>query len=338
VTPKVLFIRADANQTLGTGHLMRMLALGEAWVSRGGSFVVGGSVPTALVERVQAAGGVVSALADGPFDGEQTRDAARAAHATVVVADGYRFGPDFQRAILDAGLPLMVVDDNAENHEYPATFVLNQNVHASEGQYSKRGSATQLLLGPRYALVRREILDGAKGATFSAGAVARCLVTLGGADPLDLTGRLLPLAGSAPFSWCVLVGGANPRLSAYQRAAPANVELVFNSTRFAHHARQCQLAFAAAGSTVWELALLGVPAAVVSVADNQVELGRALGALGAVEYLGDARESGTASSWLQRLTALAQDEGRRRSLVDSARAIVDGAGAQRVVEKLLEVV
>ena len=33
----VLTIRADSSSTMGTGHVMRMIALGQAWQDRGGS-------------------------------------------------------------------------------------------------------------------------------------------------------------------------------------------------------------------------------------------------------------------------------------------------------------
>lgn len=337
MTPKVLLIRADAGPSIGAGHLMRMLALAEAWCARGGTFVVAGSVPTAFVPRIVALGGTVIDRPMQAPDGPWTMATARQLGAAVVVADGYAFPADFQRPIVEAGIPLLVVDDNGENAEYLAPLVLNQNVHAADSQYERRAANTQLLLGPRYALIRREIVEAASRALPGDRPVERCLMTLGGADPLDLTGRLLRHQARSSFSWCVVVGGSNPRMADYERLAPV-AELVFNTSHFAEYALRCQLAFAGAGGTVWELALLNVPSAVIAVADNQVQLAERLSALGAVEYFGDARVVGSPESWLEGLEALAQSPERRRRLIDSARAIVDGSGSERVVQKLLEVV
>jgi UDP-2,4-diacetamido-2,4,6-trideoxy-beta-L-altropyranose hydrolase len=316
---------------------MRMLALAEAWCARSGTFVVAGSVPSAFVPRIAALGGTVIDRPVHEADGPWTTATAQQLRAAAVVADGYSFAADFQRPIVDAGIPLLVVDDNGENEEYLAPLVLNQNVHAADSQYAQRATHTELLLGPRYALIRREIVEAASRALPGHRPVERCLMTLGGADPLDLTGRMLRHRARPSFSWSVLVGGANPRMGDYEREFP-DVELVFNSTRFAEHALRCQLAFASAGSTVWELALLNVPSAIVAVADNQVQLAERLSALGAVEYFGDARTVGSPASWVEGLEALAQSPERRRRLIDSARTIVDGSGAERVVQKLLEVV
>lgn len=338
MTPKVLFIRADAGSVIGAGHLMRMLALAEAWGAQGGTFIVGGAIAPAFVPRIAALGGRLVARPADTDDGEWTRDVALAEGAAAIVADGYGFGPVFQRAVREARVPFMVVDDNGENGEYLADFVLNVNVHADEAMYRRRAESTRLLLGPRYALIRREMRDGALRAARPSGPVSHCLVTLGGADPLDLTGRLLRHAARPSFGWRVLIGGANPRAEEYRRLLRAGVELVFDTPRFADEALRCQLAFAASGGTLWELALLGVPSVALSVADNQQHLAQRLEVLGAIEYLGDARVVGEVSVWLERLEAVAAGLERRRRLVDCARAIVDGAGAERVVQQLLEVI
>ncbi|MCU0701918.1 MAG: hypothetical protein MUC96_35900 [Myxococcaceae bacterium] len=136
----------------------------------------------------------------------------------------------------------------------------------------------------------------------------------------------------------MLIGAANPRLEAYQRLQRDDVALVANTPFFAREALRCQLAFAAAGGTVWELALLNVPSAVVSVAANQVALAERLAELGAVELLGDARLGVDAPEWVAQLEQLAADPTKRQRLIDAARGIVDGRGADRIVTHLLEVV
>ncbi|MCA2981642.1 MAG: hypothetical protein INH37_25485 [Myxococcaceae bacterium] len=330
-------IRADAGPRIGTGHVMRMLALAEAWVSRGGRFVLTGALPPPLAQRVEHTGGQWIPRPLDVDDGAWTRMLAVTRGAAAVVADGYSFGPEFQEQVVSTGRPLMVVDDNGENREYRAQLVLNLNVHADEAMYRTRRPGSQLLLGPTFALIRREILASVPRSRAVAGPVSECLVTLGGADPLDLTGSLLRVSPGC-FRWRVLVGAANPRLEAYQRLRRDDLTLVANTPFFAREALRCQLAFAAAGGTVWELALLNVPSAVVSVAANQEALAARLAELGAVDLLGDARLGVHVTEWVGRLEALANDPPRRQRLIDSARGIVDGRGAERVVSRLLEVV
>jgi spore coat polysaccharide biosynthesis predicted glycosyltransferase SpsG len=87
---------------------------------------------------------------------------------------------------------------------------------------------------------------------------------------------------------------------------------------------------------VWELALLGVPSLVVSLADNQAVLARTLGELGAAAWLGDARTTTDLATWAAQVDELMRDEARRSRLVQTARSLVDGKGALRVVDALWE--
>lgn len=327
-----LLIRADAGPAIGSGHAMRMLALAEAWREKAGPVAWLGTLPPAVAERAEA-------LGVQRVEGE-TRAVADQLNAAWIAADGYGFGESWQRAVVGGKARLLIVDDNAENRPYVADCVLNLNVHAEAGLYRDRAPHTRLLLGSKYALLRSEFRRaGAESRTVPPKA-SRWLVTMGGADPVDATGRFLTaLAGSstAGVEVEVLVGGSNPRLPSYQAlAARSSTPIVFSSSPpdVTVPMKRAELAFSASGGTVWELALLGVPAAVISLADNQVKLAEALAALGVVESLGDA--SGDAQAWLAALVRLAADPKRRAGYVQRAREQVDGQGAYRVVAALQE--
>ena len=54
---KYLVIRADAGGVIGTGHVMRMIALAQAYIRRGGSVVmVSVRCPEPVIERIRESG------------------------------------------------------------------------------------------------------------------------------------------------------------------------------------------------------------------------------------------------------------------------------------------
>ena len=151
-----LLIRADASTRMGTGHVMRCMALGQAWREAGGAveFLTrceGG----ALVDRLLAEGMIVSRLQDGA-DWPALEAAVRSAGgAAALVLDGYQFDTDYQRKARGLCRPLIAIDDTAHLPFYAADMVLNQNIDAGELRYAVE-PGTQLLLGCRWALLRKQ--------------------------------------------------------------------------------------------------------------------------------------------------------------------------------------
>ena len=92
------------------------------------------------------------------------------------------------------------------------------------------------------------------------------------------------------------------------------------------------MAICAAGSTCWELAHLGVPALAVIVADNQIRVAAGLHEAGVLRSAGwfDRISDGELASAID---TLRRDAGRAE-MSRRGRALVDGLGADRVVEAM----
>lgn len=324
-----LVLRVDATAELGMGHFMRGLAIGQAWRARGGVVTVASGAAELLraaAERAREEGFSVVSLAagQGADDGRATRDLALATGARAVVADGYSFGVDFQRIVREAAT-LLVVDDNAENAPYLADLVLNQNLHARAELYRDRSPGTQLLLGPRFTLLRQEFA-GLPPREPSA-EIRRVVVTMGGTDPRGLTRPVVEAVHHAyEHAEILAIVGASVDLG------PTTATLLRDARNMAHVFTTADLVVCAAGSTAWELAAAGTPMVLVVSADNQRGHARALLAEGAAL---DGGEWETLDA--DRLAACigsARPAEVRARLAAAARALVDGQGASRVVESL----
>ena len=342
-SPGALVLRADASVEWGSGHVMRCLALAQVWQDGGGDAVFAMSVASSasrVEERLRDEGFSVARVGGGPgdaADAEETAALARRHNAAWVVVDGYRFGAEYQECLKNSGLKVLFVDDNGHAGSYVADLVLNQNLHARGELYSRRNSSTRLLLGSRFAMLRREFNSWREWKRETPGRVRRILVTMGGSDPNNVTLSAAEAVLSAgDFELTIVAGGSNPNLAGlreFARSAGGSVKLVENASNMPELIAAADLAVAGAGTTAWEICFLGLPALLVVLAANQQGVADELGRQGIMMNLGPASEL-RQESIFSSLRSLAASAHAREEMSARGRALVDGHGAERVVSVL----
>jgi UDP-2,4-diacetamido-2,4,6-trideoxy-beta-L-altropyranose hydrolase len=341
--PSPLCIRADADARMGTGHLMRCLALAQAWQEAGGEVMcLTDSRLPALNARLQQEGLRLEQLTADPgsdADADQTRETAERLGTGWVVLDGYHFSGAFQQRVRQGGIRVLAIDDYGHAEHYAADLVLNQNLHATEQLYCKREPHTRLLLGTRFALLRREFWERHGGKRDVPTAARKVLVTLGGSDPDKVTLKVIEALRRLEMrdlEAVVVVGGGNPHLVELQAAArrtPGRVSLLVNVTNMPEWMAWADVAVAAGGTTTWERALMGLPSLVIVLSDNQKDLARTSEQLGLGWDLGEQQEL-TAASLASALRRLLSDRQARAEMARRGPLYVDGKGAGRVAARM----
>lgn len=338
-----LLVRADGGAAIGSGHVMRCLALAQGWQDAGGDVVFATvDLDDTLRRRlVSERAGVVDldAAPGSRLDAEATVREARQTGAEWVVADGYKFGATYQRAIHDAGLKLLALDDDGHAEHYHADVVLNVNLDADKSLYDRREPATRLLLGTRYALLRREFRRHGDHQRSIPPVAGRVLVTFGGSDPHGMaavTIRAIHAIDDPALETTVVAAREDLRTRLVPLAADGSqrIEVLGHVGEMAELMIRSDLAVAAAGGTSWERALLKLPSLVVTVAENQRSNAEALHRAGAATDLGwwrDVCEENLARA----IRDAAMDAALRGRQADSAGRIVDGRGAERVVQAMI---
>lgn len=342
-----LCIRADADERMGVGHVMRCLALAQAWQDRGGrACLVSALKVGALVDRMELERIEVVPVCEAPgsdADAAFTAKVARERGAAWVVLDGYHFTAGYRRRVKEGGIKLTVLDDLAGQDLSQADVILNQNAYAMPDLYAGRASNGVLLLASRYALIRREFLSHKLVKRRDLGTCRHILVMLGGSDPDNVTLLVLQALdhfASARLAVHVIAGAANPHQESLRRSAEIlrrihDVDLSFNPPNVAGIMADADLAITAAGSSCWELAFLGVPMLVVITAPNQSLLARHLESNGLARVFGTLTKEGV-HGFSEAFAAMVSGEELRAGYASRAALLVDGGGAGRVVDRLLE--
>jgi len=339
-----LIIRADASTTIGTGHIMRCIELSQAWQDQGGKVVfLLAHKPSALENKLRSQGIEVDYLsveAGSDEDARQTADFIQQFTSQWLVVDGYHFGTEYQKIIKDSGTRLLFIDDFGHADHYYADLVLNQNISANQELYINREPYTKLLLGTEYTLLRREFWQWRDWQREVNPIASKILITLGGSDPDNVTLRViqaLNLFNKDNLEIIVVIGGSNPHYEYLQKEvtdASLAISLQRNVSNIPELMVGADLAIAAGGSTNWELAFMGLPSLVITIADNQQAIASELDRQGVIINLGWHQDLNIERLGLA-IRDLIGDRLKRETMSKKGRQLVDSNGAKRVVSAII---
>jgi UDP-2,4-diacetamido-2,4,6-trideoxy-beta-L-altropyranose hydrolase len=334
-----LLIRADASPDIGTGHVMRCLALAEAWQDSGGKvfFVISCDSP-ALEVRLRNEGIQIFHINQKAGTLGDANETARIAHelrADWIVVDGYQFGAEYQKTIKDCGLSLLFIDDYGHADHYYADIVLNQNIYADMSFYKKYEPNTRLLLGTKYALIRKEFLKYSSWHRDIPETARKILVTLGGSDPDNVTLKVIKAVETVDIDGLeviVVSGVANPHFDLIHETVKdlSNFTLIKNAENMSELMAWVDIAISAGGSTCLELAYLGTPFIALFIADNQKPVVQGFTAQNAAVNLGSGQLL-TKKEISDMLKKVIKSIDLRSNLSKNSKKLVDGEGVSRVI-------
>jgi len=342
---KSLIIRADASPEIGTGHVMRCLALAEAWQDTGGEvfFVSACDAPALDVrlrkERFQILH--ISQDAGSLGDADETARIANTLGTNWIVTDGYHFGAQYQKTIKDSGLSLLFIDDYGHADHYYADIILNQNIYADMSFYPKYEPYTRFLLGTKYALIRKEFLKWSDWHRDIPEVARKILVTLGGSDPDNVTLKVIEAVRTVDLDGLevkVVVGGANPHFDLIYESVKdlPNFTLIKNAETMPELMAWADIAISAGGSTCWELAYMGVPSILCPIAENQKLITQELYKIHtAVGFSLGGLTLTSMEDVTHFITSFLKKRQLRSGLSRTQKEIVDGTGAKNIVSIMI---
>lgn len=351
--------RTDASSHIGSGHVMRCLTLGTALRERGASVSFAcreheGHLCDLIEERgfalARLPGSDVDARQEGSprhaawlgaswqEDAAQVRALVAGRRIDWLVVDHYALDERWERELRPYAARILVIDDLADRR-HDCDVLLDQNlVPDMEVRYGdKLPKHCTALLGPDYALLQPIYAEMHDQLSPREGAIRRICISFGGADPANLTGRALAAflgLGRANVEVDVVVGPGSPHEESIRQqvAGHANVHLHIGAPTLAPLLARADLAIGAGGGTSWERLCVGLPALVVTLADNQRPIAAALNERGLIRWLGH-KDSVDKSDIAQALDELVS-QGLSKDWSQRCLAVLDGKGVLRVTAVL----
>jgi UDP-2,4-diacetamido-2,4,6-trideoxy-beta-L-altropyranose hydrolase len=294
---KIVF-RTDSSVKMGSGHLIRCLALAEEIKSNGWEITfISRAHSGNLNSLISKKGLKVVELPKSRFEksakrtswadnyeewlglsqGQDAKDTIKAIEAEPpewLIVDHYSLDEKWEKSIRAYVKNIMVIDDLA-NRYHDCDILLDQNWFENMNRYDGLVSSncTQLL-GPKYALLRPEFAKARKKLKPHNGDVKRIFVFFGGSDPHNLTSmalRALSEPELAHLKIDIVIGENNihrdeiQKLTEYRKLTHLHVQV----DSMAAIMVKADLAIGAGGVNTWERMCIGLPALVISIAENQ---------------------------------------------------------------------
>ena len=331
--PRILF-RVDGSRVMGMGHVYRSLAVAEALRE-------GSRAEIAFLMSADHAEGIATVSKSGypvrvfkPGGLEALIDSIQDFAPSVVINDLPLVEETYLRSLARLGaVTINLVDtlDDLERVSRDAQFVIsvmNEDRETPEGFYG----------GPAFAILRRHFQGREREFRLKP---AKILLTFGGADPQALT--LKVARALAPLTKDVgvlsVAGPAFPHtlvFEALQRTLGQRLPLVRGEdVQIADLMLDADLVLCSGGMSVYEIAALGTPGVVLAQNAREDRRMREFSRFGTIDYLGlgvDVDEP----LILDAVRRLLADTTRRQAMSAKGRELVDGYGAARAAEIVLE--
>lgn len=198
-----VFFRAEGDKSIGFGHVYRCLALAEILKPIYECiFLTHNKEYSNLYQQISSVCQIIFLPQSSGLAGEIIDLQSILSLEDILVLDGYDFDEAYQTETAQLVKKIVLIDDTASGY-YDVDLLINHGGEFLRDNYrTKRGC--KLLLGFPYLILRRAFLDAAK-ITRNVYDSKTVFICFGGADPFDLTQRMIKIAACCEFIKQIIV-------------------------------------------------------------------------------------------------------------------------------------
>jgi len=285
-----LAIRVDVSQAIGTGHAMRCITLAKALMHAFKANNIRLEVVAVSTENANILEAAFERAGISTFYVPQVQSNVSHVNADIWIVDHYQLDSSFENKLVDSKAVVVVIDDLA-NRKHNCHLLIDANLskHSSERYASLIPKDCVQLIGPKYALLRKEFYQACQGNITRK--PKHLLICFGGSDPTNMTSIALQAIAQLKelgLTADVVIGAGNifKHTVVEQARFIDGITVHINSENIAELMCKASLMVGAGGSMHWERCACNLPGIIITIADNQREATEYLALLGGCNYLG----------------------------------------------------
>jgi UDP-2,4-diacetamido-2,4,6-trideoxy-beta-L-altropyranose hydrolase len=286
------FIRCDSSNRIGSGHVIRCMALAEILTEKNipVEFICK-NFPQSMISQIRKGGYRVHLLSpklDQNQDAIVSLKIIKRTKLPLVIVDNYALDAEWESKIANQYHVLTIDDLRSRNHA--SHLILNPNfLKPGTVKYNvDRLKETILLLGPQNAILRKEFRQIFERKILNPKR-SGITVFFGSYDESGETYKFLKkvIEVKPKLHFEIIVSSFNVKLKDIRRLKlPNNIQIHVQPEKVSKILLRTQLFIGAGGSITSERLICGLPGIVVSVAENQEVIAQNLAKSGVQIYLG----------------------------------------------------
>ena len=336
-----VLIRADGNERIGSGHIMRTKSIAAQLKGLGAKvlYALADERGKRLINN-EFQSVVLSSNYECLDDEINTLSSVvKEQEIKLILLDSYFVTPKYFKELKK--LAKVAYIDDLDAFAYECEALINYGAFFDKNEYKARQNlAKKYFLGSEFAPLRAEFGSTQKSSKNTQ--KKQVLLTTGNTDLLGIMPRLLEAFLSDEslknLEFLAISGAFNEhenKLLALS-AKHKNIKVLKNPENMAQIMAEADFVLSAGGSTLYELASLAKAVICFSIAANQNNI-KSWAEAGAMLYAGDAKADShsVVARSVNLLKSLLNDENLAKTLGQKAHFFVDGKGAIRLAKELL---
>lgn len=338
----MFFIRADSNQEIASGHIARCITIAK-YIKKIGEkviFLIADANPISMLEDADMEYRVLNSdWTDLMTDSELVIQILEKENNPILLVDTYSVSREYVEKLA----PFCRIAYLGSKKEFlgPLQVLINYSTNIDYYFYEKEYlNKTKLLLGPSFAPLREEFQNFTRNYKKQ---VKRILITTGNTDPYNMVGELInlltPVINEKNIILDIVVGRMFTNKEELRKLGESsnNIYINENVRDMSTIMKRCDMAISANGTTVYELAAMGVPIISFALVDEQVGSAEALSENGVLCYCGNSFQEKelVCEKIVKQVKYYLENNMELIRMAGIAKGLIDGDGCKRIVQELI---
>ncbi len=263
----------------------------------------------------------------------------------LIVIDDYSIDQTWENILYKHTDKILVIDDLA-NRKHSCDILIDQNMYELQKEkYIKLiSNKTKLLLGPSYAILHEDYKNFLGKTLPRSNDIKKVMLSFGGTDDKNVTEAILKeIVSKSSYNGInfnvVITDNFKFQKSVLSYEKYNNIYFHKNLESLASLMQESDICIGACGTSTWERFAMGLPAMVLTVADNQVEIAKYLHQNNLINYIGNI--TGPICTLTKSLLTEIENNifynDTNNSSSKKILELVDGKGSIRIVNEIFKI-